>query len=102
MTTQEIEQAVLMIICQEYNKKYTGKIFIKRLQPQGLLIKLGLNQEEKPVMIASELSDEESLEFFRKEIRDRNLDMVKYFFGTQTLPYYEKCRTNGQSELDYY
>jgi len=53
-------------------------------------------------MIASELSDEESLEFFRKEIRDRNLDMVKYFFGTQTLPYYEKCRTNGQSELDYY
>ena len=82
---ETLEQAILDIIQSEYCKKYTGLLKVERLQPNGILVKLGLNTPEKPIQIAAQLEDEQFLKFFRQELRERNLNTVKYFDGVQTI-----------------
>ena len=36
-----------------YKKRYIGKLAIKRLEPQGLMVILGMNNVEKPITISA-------------------------------------------------
>jgi len=36
-----------------YKKKYIGKLFIKRLEPMGLTVILGMNNVDKPITISA-------------------------------------------------
>lgn len=80
MKIQEIEQAILDMFEKIYEKKYTGKLIVKEL-PTGTQVKLGLNCDEKPVVISADLKDEQFLEFFRKEVQTRHFELTHYSSG---------------------
>lgn len=69
-----------------YKKKYIGKLFIKRLEPMGLTVILGMNNVEKPITISAQLNDVDFLKFFRKELHDRGLNTVLFFKGVKSYP----------------
>lgn len=74
------------MIEQIYKRKYVGHIKIKRLCPIGLMVTLGMNNDDKPLVIAADLNDEDYLKFFCKELHERGLNVVKYFKGVKTYP----------------
>ena len=80
MTTQEIEQAILDIFEKIYEKKYVGQLTVNELST-GLQVKIGLNFEEKPIVISADLKNEEFLKFFTKEVQARHFDFTHYFTG---------------------
>ena len=86
MNEQECKEALLSLIEQIYNKKYVGTIKVSRLQPIGWRVRLGMNNNDKPIIIAAELSDKMFLKFFKKELLDRNWDLVQFFLGYKTNP----------------
>lgn len=94
---EELKQKLIQIIQEVYRKIYIGKLQVERLNPVGLVVKLGLNIDEKPITIAADLEDEQFLDFFRKEIREKRLDETKYFIGDQLLPYDECSLPKGCS-----
>lgn len=86
MTLAEIKQAVLDIFMEVYNVKYVGTLEIKRIEPVGLIIRLGIMNDWKPMYISAELDDVQFLKYFKKELYDRNLDMVEFFKGVKSYP----------------
>lgn len=86
MTIEEIKIQICKIIEQVYQKKYIGKLFITRIEPIGIQVKLGMNNVDKPIVITAQLGDEDFLKFFKEEIRLRGLNTVKYFLGVKTYP----------------
>lgn len=86
MTIDEIKCAILQMIEDIYKKRYIGKLAIKRLEPQGLMVILGMNNMEKPITISAQLDDVSFLKFFRKELHDRGLNTVLYFEGVKSYP----------------
>ena len=94
---EELKQKLIQIIQEVYRKIYIGKLQVERLNPVGLVVKLGLNIDEKPITIAADLDDDRFLDFFRKEIREKRLDETKYFIGDQLLPYDECSLPKGCS-----
>jgi len=89
MTLAEIEQAILDCFTEVYNVKYVGTLKIKRLEPVGLEIRLGIMNDYKPMYISAELDDVQFLKYFKKELYDRNLDMVEFFKGVKS--YEDDC-----------
>lgn len=86
MTLAEIKQAILDIFMEVYNVKYVGTLEIKRIEPVGLIIRLGIMNDWKPMYISAELDDVQFLKYFKKELYDRNLDMVEFFKGVKSYP----------------
>lgn len=80
MTNQEIGQAILDTIEILYKKKYVGQMKIIQFDT-GTQVKLGLNCEEKPIVISADLKDEAFLKFFTKELQSRHFDLANYFTG---------------------
>lgn len=83
---QDIKEYILEQIRQLYKKEYTGKLWISKLNPIGYQIKFGMNNDDKPLVISAELEYCDFLKFMRKELRDRGMDLVKYFIGVKTYP----------------
>lgn len=86
MTLAEIKQAILDIFMEVYNVKYVGTLEIKRIEPVGLIVRLGIMNDWKPMYISAELDDVQFLKYFKKELYDRNLDMVEFFKGVKSYP----------------
>lgn len=86
MTQAEIEQAILDCFMEVYKVKYIGTLKVKRLKPIGLEVRLGIMNDYKPMYISAELDDKKFLKFFKKELYDRNLDMVEFFKGVKNYP----------------
>lgn len=86
MTLAEIEQAILCIIEEAYNVKYIGTLEVKRINPIGLSVRLGIMNDYKPMYISAELNDKQFLKYFKREMYDRNLDMVEFFEGIKNYP----------------
>lgn len=81
MTLAEIKQAILDIIMEVYDAQYVGLLEVKRIDPVGLTVRLGIMNNLKPMYISAELDDVTFLKYFKKELYDRNLDMVEFFKG---------------------
>lgn len=100
MTIEEIKNQILCMIRQVYEKEYVGKLFITRLDPIGLEVKLGMNNIERPITIAAEMDDQKFLQFFKQELKNRNLNTVIFFDGVKTdpdqcnLPINRGCKCN--------
>lgn len=86
MTNDEIKNIILNYIEEDYNKKYIGKLWVYNLNPIGYKVIFGLNNNDKPITIMAELSEDEFLKFIKKEIHDKAFDFVKYFIGTKSYP----------------
>ena len=86
MTLAEIKHRIQDIITEVYNVKYVGSLEVKRIEPVGLIVRLGIMNDYKPMYISAELDDEQFLKYFKKELYDRNLDMVEFFKGFMTYP----------------
>lgn len=80
---ENLEHQIRDIICKCYNRRYTGRLEIKFLNP-GFDVALFLNTDYQPIHIAAQLPLEEYLQFFEKEIRLRHLSHNKYYTGYQT------------------
>ena len=89
MTTQELEQVILEYIQEITNTEYVGKIDIKKLEPIGYCVKLGLSVPERPLTIYAELEDDEFLDFIKKDLQSRNFPAR--FYGQLNLVYPEEC-----------
>lgn len=101
MTLEEIKQAILCTIEQQYKKMYLGSLIILKLEPIGYQVKFGLNNIDKPLVISAELPDTQFIKFMEKEIHDRRMDFVQYFEGYQTYPnscceFDSSCACNGK------
>jgi len=57
MTLAEIKQAILDIFMEVYEVKYVGTLEIKRIEPIGLIVRLGIMNDWKPMYISAELDD---------------------------------------------
>ena len=88
---EELKQTLICIIEEVYQKQYIGKLQVERLNPVGLVVKLGLNVDEKPIVIAADLEDDKFLDFFRKEVREKRLDEIKFFRGFKNLQEEPEC-----------
>lgn len=86
MTLAEIELRIRDIFTEVYNVEYVGSLEVKRITPVGLIVRLGIMNDLKPMYISAELDDVQFLKYFKKELYDRNLDMVEFFKGVKTYP----------------
>lgn len=86
MNEQECKEKILQLIEDVYNKKYVGHIKVTKLNPIGWGVRLGMNNDDKPIIIDAELPDDKFLKFFRKELLDRDWDCTKYFMGYKNYP----------------
>lgn len=81
-----------------YKMDFVGEIKIENLEPIGYKVSFNFNKSENPVVIISDLSDEEFLSFIKEEIRSRKFQRIKYY-NTSKLPpeqinyCYERQRT---------
>ena len=78
MTEQELEQVTQEYLMDIYNAKYIGKIWVKKLNPFGYQVSLGLNAPECPHVIYGELKDKQFLKFLKQELRNMNLGTIFY------------------------
>lgn len=86
MTLEEIKESILDIFTEVYNVKYIGTLKVERLNPIGLSVRLGIMNDYKPMYISAELDDISFLKYFKRELYDRNLDMVEFFKGVVNYP----------------
>ena len=61
-----------------YEMEFVGEMKIEDLNP-GYKVSFILNHSENPLIIASDLQDEEFLEFIKKELKTRKLHRTKYY-----------------------
>ena len=84
----EFENKVLDIISKLYEREYIGKLHISRIKPFGFKLTLGMNNVDKPIVIAAQLNEEDFLKYVYNELRERNfVAAVHYSMGEQILPY---------------
>ncbi len=95
MKLNELRKQILCLFEEQYKKRYTGHIWIKELQPVGYEVKLGINNDDKPLVISAELPYNQFLQFIKKEIHDRRMDFVKYFMGYKIYP--DQCNNINKS-----
>lgn len=86
-TDGKLKNEILALIQKIYCAKYIGTLEVYRSIPSGIIVRFGLNCNEKPIYIAAELPDDKFLIYMEKEIRSRRFDFVKYFLGYKEYPY---------------
>lgn len=69
-----------------YKMEFTGNIKIEDLNPTGYKISFNFNNSENPLVIISDLPDEEFLPFIREEIRKRKFPKTKYYSTSKVYP----------------
>lgn len=89
MTLAEIEQAIRCCFTEVYKVEYVGTLRVRRLDPIGIEVRLGIMNDYKPMYISAELDDVQFLKYFKRELYDRNLDMVEFFKGVKS--YADDC-----------
>lgn len=62
-----------------YKMEFTGTIKIEDLDPVGYKVSFNFNHSENPLVIISDLPDEEFLPFIKEEIRTRKFHKTKYY-----------------------
>lgn len=87
-----IKQEILTYIQKYYKKQYIGELNISYIKPYGYKVVFGLNVPERPLTIMAQLNESDFIIFIQKEIKNRNMDFIKYFKGTQNIP--EQCQIN--------
>ena len=80
------EQVILDVIEEEYNKRYIGTLKVTKIKPFGYNVRLGMNNDERPINISAQLEGEKFLKFFKQELRDRSWDHSKWFLGYKVYP----------------
>ena len=95
MTERELEQVIRGYLMNIYKAEYIGTLKIKKLNPFGYEIQMGMNTPECPDIIYAELKDEEFLEFIRNELYHRRINTVYYgkLFKTEPL----ECNITNKS-----
>lgn len=85
-----------------YQMEYIGGIEIEDLNP-GYKVSFNLDRSENPLVIISDLSDEEFIPFIKEELRYRKLHRVKHYLTGQQLSKQNNCcgGTNRQNRLDH-
>ena len=76
MTTLELEQVIRDYLLDIYKKKYTGKMYITKLNPVGYSIQLELSMRNKPITIYAELEDKAFLKFLKQELKDKRFNLI--------------------------
>lgn len=69
-----------------YKMEFTGTIKIENLEPTGYKISFNFNNSENPLVIISDLSDEEFLPFIKEEIRNKKFHKTKYYSTSKLQP----------------
>lgn len=82
----EIEQVILESIRNVYCVDYTGTLDVEELKPVGYKVRLGIQNDERPITIMAELPLNKFLKFFVQELRDRHLNDVHYYTGYRVPP----------------
>lgn len=88
MTHTELKQAILDYIRDLYKMEFIGIIKIESLYPEGYKVSFNFNNSENPLVIISDLPDEEFLKYIKEEIRCRKFLKTKYFKTTKLPPKY--------------
>ena len=83
MSHTDLKQAILDCIRQLYKMEFIGEIKIEDLDPVGYKVSLNLDRSENPLVLISDLPDDEFLDFMREEIRSRKLHKVKHYLATK-------------------
>lgn len=86
MTLTELKQVILEYIRQLYKREYVGCLDIEYLDPTGYKVSFYLNKGENPLVIITDLSEEDFLPFIKEELRSRKLHKTKYFSATKLPP----------------
>lgn len=86
MTTGELEQVIREYILDMYDKEYSGKLQIEKLNPIGYHVVFGLSTPEKPLVIYAELPDEQFLKFLKEELRIKRFNLIYYGKLYSTYP----------------
>lgn len=84
MNEEEMKDKILDLIECIYKKKYIGRI--KVWKDQAWNVRLGMNNDERPIFISAELPDDKFLKFFRRELQDRGWNVLQYFTGVKSYP----------------
>lgn len=66
-----------------YNTEFVGNIKIEDLDPVGYKVSFNFNNSENPLVIISDLPDEEFLPFIKEEIRKRKFQRTKYYTASK-------------------
>ena len=85
MTEDEMKDKILQAIEEAYKAKFVGKLKATK-NDINWTITIYL-RPERPTIISAELSDEQFIKYFIKELHDRNWDCTKWFIGYQMMPY---------------
>lgn len=80
------KQVILDAIEEVYKKRYVGTLKITKLKPMGYNIRLGMNNDDKPINISAQLEGENFLKFFKQELRDRGWNTIHWFLGYKVYP----------------
>ena len=80
------EQVILDAIEEVYNKRYVGTLKVTKIKPFGYNVRLGMNNDDKPINISAQLEGEKFLKFFKEELRNRSWNHIKWFLGYKVYP----------------
>lgn len=83
MTHTDLKQVILDCIRQLYKMEFIGEIKIEDLNPIGYKVSLNLDRSENPLVLISDLQDNEFLEFIKEELRSRKLHKMKHYLATK-------------------
>ena len=86
MTHTELKQVILDYILELYKCMFIGDIKIEDLDPEGYKVSFYLDRSENPVVIISDLPDEQFLPFIKEELRARKFQKVKHYLAYKTPP----------------
>lgn len=86
MTPTELKQVILGYIRELYNREYIGQLDVTALDPTGYKVSFNFAKANNPLVIISDLSDEEFLPFIKKELRNKKLHSTEYYKITKLQP----------------
>lgn len=86
MTPTELKQVILGYIRELYNREYIGQLDIEALNPIGYKVSFNFAKANNPLVIISDLPDEEFLSFIKKELRNKKLHGTEYYKITKLQP----------------
>ena len=82
MTTQELEQAILDVMVNDYG--YVSGLTLEDLG-SGYKVKLDLHNYMVSLVIMAEIEAEKFLKYFKEELRERCLHHASYFTGFKRI-----------------
>lgn len=98
MTVQELEQVIQGLFRDIYNKIYTGKLNIQKLDPVGYCVEFGMDRPDQPTVIYAELDDDKFIKFLREQIKSMRINLTHY--GKLFLAYPYDCNPINTSCYD--